>query len=122
MTGSLCNTKGTELGSVEKWELKSRAQVKTVSPDNTMMTGALPLPNDRPEPVPLTEEEQRLKKKHSLEAAVTVGLGYGKKKKHAVEAFYTAIWPVLEGAGWKVVRLDMVVIIGAEICYSLCGL
>jgi len=61
--------------------------------------------NDKAELKLLGEEEKRLKRKASLEAGVTVGLGYGKKKKKHVEVFYSAMWPVLEGGGWTLVRL-----------------
>jgi hypothetical protein len=48
------------------------------------------------------EEEKRIKRK-SLEASVTLGLGYGQKKKQHVKAFFSACWPVLQGAGWTLV-------------------
>jgi len=49
------------------------------------------------------EEEKRIKRKLSLEASVTLGLGYGAKKKENVKAFFIAVWPVLQGAGWTLV-------------------
>lgn len=49
------------------------------------------------------EEEKRIKRKLSLEASVTLGLGYGAKKKENVKAFFKAVWPVLQGAGWTLV-------------------
>ena len=58
---------------------------------------------EKPEPKVSGEEEKRLKRRQSLEASVTLGLGYGKKKKQYVEAFYNAVWPVLKEAGWKLV-------------------
>ena len=64
------------------------------------------------------DEKARLKRRQSLEASVTVGLGYGKKKKQNIEAFYSAVWPVLEGVGWTLVsepcRRDFVR------CFNLC--
>ncbi|KAL7533674.1 hypothetical protein ACHAWF_004592 [Thalassiosira exigua] len=45
--------------------------------------------------------EKRSGGKRSLE---TSGLGYGKKKKQHIDAFYSAMWPVLEGAGWSQVK------------------
>jgi len=59
--------------------------------------------SDKVEPKVMGEEEKRLKRKQSLEASVTLGLGYGKKKRQHVEAFYSAVWPVLEGVGWTLV-------------------
>ena len=59
--------------------------------------------SDNDEPKVLGEEDKRLKRKQSLEASVHLGLGYGKKKKQHLEAFYSAVWPVLEGAGWTLV-------------------
>ena len=52
----------------------------------------------------MVEEEKRLKRKQSLESAVTLGMGGGKKKQRHVEAFHSAIWPVLTDAGWTLVR------------------
>lgn len=62
--------------------------------------------SDNAEPRVLGEEEKRLKRKQSLEASVNLGLGYGKKKKQHIEAFYSAIWPVLEGGGWNLVSVQ----------------
>lgn len=59
--------------------------------------------SDNDEPKVLGEEDKRLKRKQSLEASCHLGLGYGKKKKQHLEAFYSAVWPVLEGAGWSLV-------------------
>ena len=59
--------------------------------------------SDNDEPKVLGEEDKRLKRKQSLEASCHLGLGYGKKKKQHLEAFYSAVWPVLEGAGWTLV-------------------
>ncbi|KAL9189308.1 hypothetical protein ACHAXT_011798 [Thalassiosira profunda] len=50
------------------------------------------------------EEEKRLKRKQSLESAVTLGMGGGKKKQRHVEAFHSAIWPVLTDAGWTLAK------------------
>ena len=58
---------------------------------------------DKAEPKVMGDEEKRLKREHSLEVSVTLGLGYGKKKKQHVEAFYSAVWPVLKDAGWSLV-------------------
>eukprot|EP00571_Detonula_confervacea_P010382 CAMPEP_0172302104 /NCGR_PEP_ID=MMETSP1058-20130122/3859_1 /TAXON_ID=83371 /ORGANISM="Detonula confervacea, Strain CCMP 353" /LENGTH=552 /DNA_ID=CAMNT_0013012461 /DNA_START=38 /DNA_END=1696 /DNA_ORIENTATION=- len=60
--------------------------------------------SDKAEPKAIGDEEKRLKRKQSLEASVTLGLGYGKKKKQHVEAFYSAVWPVLQGAGWSLAK------------------
>lgn len=49
------------------------------------------------------DQERRLKRKQSLEAAVTAGCGYGRKKQRVLEAFYN-VWPLLEVAGWTMVR------------------
>jgi hypothetical protein len=49
------------------------------------------------------DEEKRIKRKQSLEASVTLGLGYGQKKKQHVKAFFGAVWPVLQTAGWTLV-------------------
>ncbi|KAL7535320.1 hypothetical protein ACHAXR_010414, partial [Thalassiosira sp. AJA248-18] len=57
---------------------------------------------DKAEPKAMGGEE--IKKKQSLESSVTLGLGYGKKKKRHVEAFYSAVWPVLKDAGWTLVK------------------
>jgi len=59
------------------------------------------------------EEEKRLKRKHSLQASVTLGLGYGNKKQRHIEAFYSseslalfrpptdAGWTLLQGEGYE---------------------
>ena len=57
------------------------------------------------------DKEKLLKRKQSLEASVTLGLGYGKKKQRHVEAFYSAVWPVLNDAGWALVSAHFVVIL-----------
>lgn len=50
------------------------------------------------------DEENRLKRRQSLEAQVTVaGCGGGRKKQRIVDAFYDTLWPILEEAGWKLV-------------------
>jgi len=50
------------------------------------------------------EEEQHMKRKQSLEAAsLDTGLGHGQKKMHYIQAFYSAVWPLLQGAGWTLV-------------------
>ena len=51
------------------------------------------------------DKERRLKRKQSLEASVTAGCGYGKKKQRIVEAFYSTVWPLLSTAGWEMVSL-----------------
>ncbi len=48
------------------------------------------------------EEEKHIKRTQSLEASATLGLGYGQKKTQH-EAFFRAVWPVLEGAVWTLV-------------------
>mmetsp|Transcript_22908 Transcript_22908/g.46599 ORF Transcript_22908/g.46599 Transcript_22908/m.46599 type:complete len:464 (+) Transcript_22908:127-1518(+) len=35
------------------------------------------------------------------EAILTSGLGYGKKKRHSLAAFWSIVWPGLEKNGWK---------------------
>ena len=70
------------------------------------------------EPKATGEEERNLKRKQSLEAAVTLGLGYGKKKKRHIEAFYSAVWPLLEEAGWTQVSVAAV-ISGYNAWYSI---
>ena len=62
-------------------------------------------------------EEKQLKRKQSLEASVTLGLGYGKKKKQYVEAFYSAVWPMLEDVRWTTVS-EIIDFLGISI-YSL---
>ena len=57
------------------------------------------------EPKVMGDKEKHLKRKQSLEASVTLGLGYGKKKQRHVEAFYSAVWPVLNDAGWALVSV-----------------
>ena len=63
---------------------------------------------DKAEPKRTGDEEKRLKRKQSLETSVTLGLGSGKKKKLHIEAFYSAIWPVLKDAGWTLVSAHIV--------------
>ncbi|KAL3786167.1 hypothetical protein ACHAW5_008784 [Stephanodiscus triporus] len=46
----------------------------------------------------------RINRKHSLDASVTHGLGDGKKNKDYVRAFFSAMWPVLQTAGWTLVK------------------
>jgi hypothetical protein len=58
--------------------------------------------SDEEETKSSAEEERRIKRTQSLEASVTLGLGYGQKKTQH-EAFFSAVWPVLEGAGWTLV-------------------
>ncbi len=58
--------------------------------------------SDEEETKSSAEEEKRIKRTQSLEASVTLGLGYGQKKTQH-EAFFSAVWPVLEGAGWTLV-------------------
>jgi hypothetical protein len=48
--------------------------------------------------------DRLLKRKQSLEAQVTSGCGGGRKKQRIVEAFYGTLWPILENAGWAMVR------------------
>ncbi len=59
------------------------------------------------------EEEKRIKRTQSLEASVTLGLGYGQKKTQH-EAFFSAVWPVLEGAGWTLVSEFVRVLLGSH--------
>ena len=60
------------------------------------------------EPKVMGDKEKHLKRKQSLEASVTLGLGYGKKKQRHVEAFYSAVWPVLKDVGWSLVSAHVV--------------
>ena len=50
------------------------------------------------------EEEQHMKRKQSLEAtSVNTGFGCGQEKTKYIQAFYSAVWPLLQGAGWTLV-------------------
>ena len=60
------------------------------------------------------EKEKRIKRTQSLEASVTLGLGYGQKKTQN-EAFFRAVWPVLEGAGWTLVSEFVRVWLGSQV-------
>ena len=60
------------------------------------------------DPIAIGDKEKCLKRRKSLEASVTLGLGHGKKKQRLVEAFYSAVWPVLNDAGWALVSVFMV--------------
>ena len=59
------------------------------------------------------EDETRIKRKQSLEASVTLGLSYGQKKTQH-EAFFRAVWPVLEDVGWTLVSEFVRVWLGSQ--------
>lgn len=35
------------------------------------------------------------------EALLTAGMGYGRKKRSSLAAFWSIVWPMLEKIGWK---------------------
>ena len=66
--------------------------------------------------VQVNEKEQRLKKrKQYLES----GVGGGKKKQRIVTSFYDTLWPILEEAGWKLVRTAEVASVGSMLPAAL---
>ena len=46
-------------------------------------------------------------RKIKLEAYLTAGCGYGRKKKRLLNRFWKIVWPGLEEAGWKKVGRDL---------------
>lgn len=45
-----------------------------------------------------TAENVKVKNK---EAILTAGMGYGRKKRQALAAFWSTAWPKLEKIGWR---------------------
>ena len=47
-------------------------------------------------------------KARNKEALLTAGMGYGKRKRETLDAFWSIVWPGLENIGWKRVSDDSV--------------
>jgi hypothetical protein len=48
---------------------------------------------------------KELKRRAALEAQLTAGCGYGRKKQELVDTFWNTVWLELEKAGWSKVGL-----------------
>lgn len=48
---------------------------------------------------------KELKRRAALEAQLTAGCGYGRKKQELVDTFWNTVWLELEIAGWSKVGL-----------------
>ena len=40
-------------------------------------------------------------KARNKEAVLTAGMGYGRKKRQSLDAFWSIVWPGLEKIGWN---------------------
>ena len=47
------------------------------------------------------EAAKEVRRKAKLEAYLTSGCGYGRKKLRLVDKFWTIVWSGLEKAGWR---------------------
>lgn len=59
-------------------------------------------------------EEDDISLRAKREARLTEGLGYGNKKRNALEAFWDVVWPGLEAIGWK--RVSILSLFGSDDC------
>lgn len=81
----------------EEPRLSGEEGVKILSLEDTHVALAVSKPTES------EKGKQSVKRKQSLEASLTTGHEYGQNKKRNIQAFYSAVWPVLQSAGWRLV-------------------